>query len=313
MLRSIPAISALLLGTFLLAGLAVTPARADILELTDGRIVEGDVIRGEETYLVRSRFGVVEVPVGEVKSLTEAPPLDTQIREHLATLDADDMENRALLSRWLRDIGRLDEADAMAEAVLEADPENAVAHEVLGHIRHRGVWRTPDEAKRAEGFERHGDRWYTPQEWANVEDNARLEALEQERRAEAERLAAEVNRAVRLMTSPAQALRERGRAQLETLAAEYDNPRLLALARDVDAYVRKADELAAAAASLPPGGGTGTVLGEIRATVSKLKRPIETFETSLASNIGGAPVRIQLPEVEVIRVRTTAPIPVVVR
>ena len=50
-------------------------------------------------------------------------------------------------------------------------------------------------------------------------------------------------------------------------------------------------------------------MGEIRATFSRLKRPITTFETSLASNIGGAPVRIQLPELEVIKVRTTAAIP----
>jgi hypothetical protein len=49
--------------------------------------------------------------------------------------------------------------------------------------------------------------------------------------------------------------------------------------------------------------------------MSKLKRPIQVFETSLASGpLGGsAPVKIQLPELEVIRVRTTVGIPVVVR
>ena len=99
--------------------------------------------------------------------------MDVQIREHVASLAPDDAENRALLARWLVDLGREEEGRAMAAAVLELDPESAVAHEVLGHVRHQGVWRTPDEAKRAEGLEKHGDRWYTPQEWANQGASAR--------------------------------------------------------------------------------------------------------------------------------------------
>ena len=89
------------------------------------------------------------------------------------------------------------------------------------------------------------------------------------------------------------------------------------LARNVDAYVRKLDEAAAAAAMATGAGGgsgRGVVMGEIRATMSRLKRPIEEFTTSLASGpFGSAPVTIQLPELEVVRVRTVAAIPVVVR
>ena len=98
------------------------------------------------------------------------------------------------------------------------------------------------------------------------------------------------------------------------MAREYDDPKLMKLAEDVDAYVRKADEMAVAAAGMHTGAaGMGSVMGDFRATMSKLKRPIKTFETSLASNLGGAPVKIQLPELEVVRVRTTGVIPVVVR
>ena len=42
----------------------------------------------------------------------------------------------------------------------------------------------------------------------------------------------------------------------------------------------------------------------------ELKRPIETLSTSLGSNIGGGGVKIQLPELDVVRVDTTVPIPV---
>jgi hypothetical protein len=54
-------------------------------------------------------------------------------------------------------------------------------------------------------------------------------------------------------------------------------------------------------------------MAEIRATMSKLKRPIQVLETSLASNIGGSAVKIQLPELEVVSVRTTGIIPAVIR
>ena len=58
---------------------------------------------------------------------------------------------------------------------------------------------------------------------------------------------------------------------------------------------------------------SATVLTECRITLAKLKRPIQTFTTSLASNLNSAPVAIQLPEVEVIKVGTTVKFPGVVR
>ena len=126
-------------------------ARADILELDDGRLIEGVVVQVDDQYHVQSRFGPTTVPAARVRTHVKARSVDEQVREHVASLAPDDAENRALLARWLVDLGREEEGRAMAAAVLELDPESAVAHEVLGHVRHQGVWRTPDEAKRAEG------------------------------------------------------------------------------------------------------------------------------------------------------------------
>ena len=308
----------LLILSLPLLGLLV-PARAgraDVLELADGRLVEGVVVRDGDTYRVHSRFGTADIEAANVTAHTKALSIDEQVKQHLARLDPDDTANRALLAQWLLKIGRGDEARATAEAVLEVDPEDAVAHGVLGHVRHQGVWRTPDEAKRAEGLEKHGDRWYTPQEWANQGAEARAEAERLEQRALAAAFTGEVNRAVRLMMSPDEKLRLRGRERLLALAREYDDPKLLKLVEDVDAYVKEADQLAVAASGLGSGGTTGaygSVMGEFRATLSRLKRPIQTFETSLASNLGSAPVKIQLPELEVINIRTTGVIPAVIR
>ena len=52
---------------------------------------------------------------------------------------------------------------------------------------------------------------------------------------------------------------------------------------------------------------------QINATLTRLKKPVNAFETTLgaaiATTAGQTPVRIQLPELEVIQVQTTVDIP----
>ena len=111
------------------------------------------------------------------------------------------------------------------------------------------------------------------------------------------------------MASPDVGTRARSKKRLEDLATETGNEKLRTLAGAVEQYVATADELNRAAAT----GASGSVLSEVRVTLSKLKRPITTFETTLGSNIAGAPVRIQLPELEVINIRTMVGLPAVVK
>lgn len=302
-----------LLGALILAAPA---ARADTLELTDGRLVEGLVIPGDGGYYVVSRYGPTFVKAADVKARTQAKPVDQQIKEHLAKLDPKDAAGRARLAEWMKKIGREEEARALAEQVLEWDPENALAHGVLGHIRHRGAWRTFDEAQRLEGYEKHGERWYTPEEWKIVSSAEKDKAEALEKAAAEQRLNRAVNEAVRLSLSPDPAVRARGKARLQALARELDSERVKKLVAGIDDYIQQVDELrrqaAAAATNVRTAGGM--MMGEIRATLSKLKRPIPIFETPLASGPIGAnaPVRIMLPELEVIRVRTTMMMPATV-
>ncbi len=299
----------------LLALCLAAPAWADTLELKDGKIVEGVVIKDGDNYVVMSRFGPKEIPIADVKTWQKGTSIDKQVKDHLAKLDDEDTANRLLLAKWLKDIGRAEEADELAHAILEIDPENAKAHAMLGHIRHKGEWCTPDEAKRRQGLERHGDRWYTAQEWKNLAEAERAKAAAAEEAAAKKAVNEAVNKAVRLMLSPDPAVSARGKGQLERLAEKHDSDYLRELVGKVGQYLEMVNDLRKKAATLGGAGtaGTGTVMGEIRATMSKLKRPIQVFETSLASNIGGAPVRIQLPEIELVKVRTTGIIPVTVR
>lgn len=297
-----------LAASCLLAGMLAAPVRADLLELKDGRVVEGAVEDLPEGYRLRTRFGESLVPKADVKAWTKGQTVDELVAARLQSLSAEDAENRARLAQWLVDLGRAEEGRALAEAALEIDAENATAHAVLGHERHGGRWMTPDEALRAKGLEQHDGRWFTPDEWRNVGAAAQKAALEADARLARQKLGQEVNRLVRLMASPDAATRARAKKRLEELASESKDDALKRLIADVEQYVAKADELAKAAST----GSSANVLTEIRATLSKLKRPILVFKTSLASNIGGAPVAIQLPELEVINVRTMVGLPATV-
>lgn len=299
---------------------AARRARADTIELKDGRIVEGLVIPAKDPTLgpglyVVSRFGPTFLKASEIKTRHAAKPVDEQIHDWLARLEPRDVKNRVRLAAWMKKIGRVEEAHALARQVLVWDPENADAHALLGHVRHRGRWMTPAQAKRADGYVEHGGRWYTPQEWRNVSEAGKKAAQEADRKAAAQALQEDVNRAVRLALSPDPAVRARGKGRLEALAKELDSDRLRKLVKGLDAYLESVDELRRKALAVQAGAADGMVMGEIRVTLSRLKRPIKVLETNLASGPIGAnaPVRIQLPELEVIRVMTTMAMPAVVR
>src|SRR5262245_56974870 len=276
-------------------------ARADRLVLNDGRVVEGSVAKEGAVYRVVSRFGEAEVAAKDVHEWVKAKSLEAEWRERSAKLAADDHAGRADLAKWLLESGREPEARALAEQVIASDPENAVAHGVLGHVRHHGSWMSPSDAKRADGLEEHGGTWYTPDEWKNLDAAAKQKAEAESRAAADKKGGEQVNEAGRLMLAPDPAIRAEGKRRLEALARETKNEPIGKLVTQVAAYADAVDRYVAAESA--------TVLTECRITLAKLKRPIQTFTTSLASNLNSAPVSLQLPELDVIKVFTTVPIP----
>ena len=289
-IASLPGLALAPLAAAALLVFGASSALADTLELTDGRVVEGSVEETSAGYLVRNRFGETTLPKADVKTWSKGRTVDQLVSERLKALPSGDAENRARLAKWLVDLGRVEEGRALAEAALAIDAENATAHGLLGH-------------------ERHGGKWMTPEEWKNVGEAAKKSAQEADEKARRRRQADEVNRLVKLMASPDAGTRARSKKRLEDLATETGNEKLKGLASAVEQYVATADELNRAASS----GAEGFVLSEIRATMSKLKRPITVFETTLGSNIAGAPVKIQLPELEVVNLRTMVGLPAVVK
>jgi len=309
----------------LLVLLIASPAAlADTIELQDGRVVEGMIIpdkhpeHGPGVYVV-SRFGPTFIKKADIKARHAGKPVDEQIKAYLAKLAPKDVKNRLRLADWMLRLGRAEEGRALLGQILEWEPENPDAHKALGHVRYRGRWITPDEAQRARGLEKHGDTWYTPQEWKNLATADKRKAEEAAKAAAARARQTEVNMAVRLALSPDPAVRSRGKARLQALGKEkaFDAQKIEKLITDIDAYLQTIEELRRKAAGVGGGVGVtggGMVMGEVRATFSKLKRPIPVFQTNLAAGPVGAnaPVSIQLPELEVIRVNTTMAIPAIV-
>lgn len=304
MRRSSWAVVGVVCGSVLWGGLA-GPARADVLELADGRAVEGLVTQDGDVYRVVSRFGEAEFAAKDVRAWQRGKSVEDLWRERSAALAPDDHAGRASLAQWLAAQGRDAEARAIAEQVVAADPENAVAHAVLGHVRHRGTWMSPDDAKRADGLERHGDAWYTPEEWARLDAEKRATAEEAARKADGKRVAAAVDAAARLLVAPDPALRAEGRRRLEALAAETKTEAIRRVIPELEAFAAAADRYAAAVRA----GESKMVLSECRIQLARLKRPIREFQTALGSNLGQASVKIQLPEIELIKIGTTVPIP----
>ncbi len=111
------------------------------------------------------------------------------------------------------------------------------------------------------------------------------------------------------MLAPDPALRADGKRRLEALARETKSEAMAKAATQLASFAGAVDAYMDALRR----GDSATVLSECRIQLARLKRPIKTFQTSLSSNLGGAPVSIQLPEVEIIKLNTTVPIPATVK
>jgi hypothetical protein len=136
-------------------------------------------------------------------------------------------------------------------------------------------------------------------------EKARLEAVEERARLAKERKKAErafqrkLGSLLRDIAYGSKKKCEAAHEELVTIAKERKIPGLAKYAGDVKAYFDRYWTLVRRSQS--------TVTTEVRAAVTKLKRPIPTFTTSLGAST--TPVTLQLPELNVISIKTTVIIP----
>ncbi|MHC4471523.1 MAG: hypothetical protein ACYS99_11225 [Planctomycetota bacterium] len=281
----------------LLVGLLAVPALADVVHLKNGGRIEGKVVDKGDAYEVTHRYGKITVKKSDVVSIEKKATLAETYAKKRAAIDVKNADQLVALAKWCRENGWETQAVKDFRAALALDPDHRGAHTALGHVFYEGAWRTEDEIMEMRGFVKHLGKWVTREEAARLEAKEAAHRRNEARKREAKKLQRKVNRWFRDIAYGTKKKCDKAYGEVLTFAKERKNEKLAKYAGDVKAYfdrywkaVRESQK--------------GTL--EIRATMSKLKRPIPSFTTSLGS---GPPVTLQLPELSIARIQTTVVVP----
>jgi HEAT repeat protein len=128
---------ALLILTF---AFQVQPAAADIFHLKRGGSVEGELLdTTDEAYKVRTRVGLVTLPVNEVARIE---PSETPFAEYERRKEA--VENTPAahfkLAQWCEEEDLMGYARQHMKKALELDPDFEPARKALGFVKLNGIW-----------------------------------------------------------------------------------------------------------------------------------------------------------------------------
>lgn len=275
------------------AALSSGAARADDIVLKNGGRLEGRASRVGESVVVDTGTGEVRLAADDVATITKGPTRLDLYRERLAATKADDAAAQAALAAFCAEKGLKDLERTHLLAAVALDPDQPEARRRLGHIRYEGRWLTEDEYRRARGFVKVGDTWLTPEELRAREAGRSYAKTQQEH-------VRRIESAIARMASPKRKTRLAGKIDLQQYAETIGDARLGQFAADVAAHYNERWRMVVE-------HHRATAKIEVRATMSTLKRPIPTLTTSLGA--GSTPVTVQLPEMSIASVRTTAEVP----
>jgi tetratricopeptide (TPR) repeat protein len=205
---------------------ACASAWADIVYLKNGGRLEGKVIRKNGKVFIEQPNGTIVIDEEKVERIERKVSIIETYEERLAQIDegaAGAAAQWAALGQWCRQNQMKRQAEAAFKKALARDPEQELARQALGFVRHEGRWLTPEESQKARGLVKHGETWVTPEA---KQDLAKLEAQAEtaKRSAELDRLKLELAKA-----EAAKAEAEAARAQAEAERAKAEAERAKAL------------------------------------------------------------------------------------
>jgi len=290
--------------TLILLLLFAASAVADDVILKDGRVLSGKVVDEGQRLTVVDRDRKFAVPKLEVTKVVPKPSFMDEYEARLEKLPYDDPEAIFEFGRWLAKNEWPSRAGRAYEEVLELDPDHRGARRALGYKLYEGEWVGPEELNRRRGLVKFEGRWYTKHDLAQLKkeieaDEKLRQAVELRRR---ENL--KINRMVREFATFDKQKRQKAYDDLYRYAETLNSPELRKFADDTKAFYDERVRVLCARM---------LARTEIRATRTKLQRPIENFVTNLGAAISFIsaqnPVTIQLPEIEMIEINTTVDIP----
>jgi len=279
-------------------------AAADVVRLKDGRALEGTVVDEGSRYAVTDRDQKHVVKKTDVDGVESSRGFMDEYGDRLAKLPTDDAEAIFEFGRWLEQNEWPARARRAYEEVLELDPEHRGARRALGYRLFEGAWLSPDEIQRRNGLVEFEGRWYTPHDLAELKSEIERNAEMKARREQAQKLNTRVNQLVKGFATFDKKQRETTHGELMRVAEQANSPELRKFADDAKAYYDYMAKVLCAKM---------LARTEIHATHTKLKKPIDVFETTLGAAIGPfaaqTPVKIQLPEISIAEVHSTVDVP----
>jgi tetratricopeptide (TPR) repeat protein len=181
-----------LLCLVLLAVFTVTGTVADEIHLSDGRVIEGEIISAAEAEIIDIRVtsgglvAVQHVPRAKVARVVyrvsarqgAVEALQRQI-DALAQRSDASAGDWWVLARRLQDRGETASARELAQRVVALDRHHPEARRLLGMALYRGVWMRPNEAATARGEVFFRGAWmsWTQQEQVLADEARRREEL----------------------------------------------------------------------------------------------------------------------------------------
>lgn len=288
--------------------LLAASAAADDLILKDGTTLSGQVVEEGNHLNVVDRDRKYVVKKSQVKSRVEARHFMDEYDARLAELPDDDADAIFEFGKWLDENQWASHARRAYEEVLELDADHRAARRALGYRLYEGEWVSPDELNRQKGLVQFEGRWYTKHDIAQIQkrlkDNEDFRRTYERRKRANDKLNTLVSRFKSLWKNKRQDAYE----ELYAYAEGLNSPELRKFADDTKAYY---DHMATVICA------SYRARTEIHATLTKLKKPIDTFTTTLGASIGAfsaqSPVTIQLPELDIAEIHTTVEIPAACR
>lgn len=138
----------------------VSPATADEIHLTNGRVIEGDAQRLADGQLeVVTAYGRLTLPATLIDRVEPSVSLRQVLARARAALDDRDPAVLLEMALWCREEGAYTQARELLEEVLLLDPDHPEARRLLGYQRYRGQWLTDEEVHLARGEVWHDGRW----------------------------------------------------------------------------------------------------------------------------------------------------------
>ncbi len=176
-------IAILVVGLWEIGGAAVT-AQAEIVKLTTGGEIYGDVINQDESprirYVIRLYAGgEITLPASQVVSIVSQRPVEEEYHRQLVE-HGDSVQDHWEMAEWCRAKKLTAQRQFHLERILQLDSDHADARRALGYGRVDGKWMTRDEQMKARGYVKYNGRWMLPQRVHLEEKKEKEKKIEKE-------------------------------------------------------------------------------------------------------------------------------------